>query len=90
MAEGQPRHARGRGRVSKFKNVEIALTDEQTNMHDAGGCGHIELDILQACGLGSRPVDTSTRCPGGHIRRVDDQVANLAVKVVYRNPVQVF
>lgn len=74
----------------RIEYADTRLTNEQTNVHDTRGRRHVELDILQACSLGSRPVDTCTCCTGGHICRVDDKVANLAVKVVHGNPVQVF
>jgi hypothetical protein len=89
----QQQQNRRRGRLrkkDKVIDVENEHTNEQTNMHDAVSNGHVKLDILQACGLRSRPVHTGTCCPGGHVRRVDDKVANLAVKVVYGNPIQVF
>lgn len=58
-------------------------------MHDAGSRGHVEFNVLQACSLRSRPVYTSTCCPGCDIRRVDDEVTDLAVEVVHGNPIQV-
>ena len=53
-------------------------------------CGaHLEDQVLQTSGLCSRPVNTSRRRAGCNVRRIKDEVSNLAKKDIGRAPVEV-
>lgn len=58
-------------------------------MLSARGGAQLKDNILDACGLRGRPVDPIDRGRGSNSRCVDDEVPDLAIENIGRDPVQV-
>lgn len=70
-------------------SLEPLRTDEQTNVNNARSRRHVEHNILNGCSLRCRPVYTRTGCCSNDIRGIDDEIADLTVEDVRRDPIEV-
>lgn len=89
MKPPEPVEVRIRGSTQGHVSGLLTTFDEETDMYNTRCSRHIEHNVLQACGLRSRPVHTCGSCPRSNVCCVDDEVSHLAVEDIDRDPVEI-